>query len=181
MCGCVVRPATRISSGDGALNRQAFETCLAKVLAPELRLGNIGIMNNVSSHKGHECRCRIAAPAGRTVATRRDPEPQPRVVVGAARVRLAEGDAHAPNSDHDVSPCRSWSLFDVGVLAGASASARAGPVRPGPGNRPASPARSGAANKNGTDTASHSGSDRPAASCGITCRDQADDRLSPHR
>ena len=37
---------------DGPINRRAFETYLAKVLVPELRQGDIVIMDNLSSHKG---------------------------------------------------------------------------------------------------------------------------------
>ena len=37
---------------DGPINRHAFEIYVAKILAPELRLGDIVIMDNLSSHKG---------------------------------------------------------------------------------------------------------------------------------
>jgi transposase len=37
---------------DGPINRDAFETYLEKVLVPELRPGDIVIMDNLSSHKG---------------------------------------------------------------------------------------------------------------------------------
>lgn len=37
---------------DGAINRNAFETYVARVLVPELRPGDIVIMDNLSSHKG---------------------------------------------------------------------------------------------------------------------------------
>src|ERR1700733_14927530 len=37
---------------DGPVNRAAFETYVEKVLAPELRPGDIVIMDNLSSHKG---------------------------------------------------------------------------------------------------------------------------------
>lgn len=37
---------------DGPMNRDAFETYVAKVLAPELRPGDVVIMDNLSSHKG---------------------------------------------------------------------------------------------------------------------------------
>src|ERR671927_667021 len=37
---------------DGPINRDAFETYVAQVLAPELRAGDIVIMDNLSSHKG---------------------------------------------------------------------------------------------------------------------------------
>jgi transposase len=37
---------------DGPINRDAFETYIAKVLVPELRRGDVVIMDNLSSHKG---------------------------------------------------------------------------------------------------------------------------------
>ncbi len=37
---------------DGPINRAAFETYVAKVLVPELRRGDIVVMDNLSSHKG---------------------------------------------------------------------------------------------------------------------------------
>ncbi len=37
---------------DGPINRTAFETYVDKVLVPELRPGDIVIMDNLSSHKG---------------------------------------------------------------------------------------------------------------------------------
>ena len=37
---------------DGPINREAFETYVEKVLIPELRPGDIVIMDNLSSHKG---------------------------------------------------------------------------------------------------------------------------------
>ncbi len=36
----------------GAIDRDAFETDLKQVLVPELRSGDIVIMDNLSSHKG---------------------------------------------------------------------------------------------------------------------------------
>lgn len=51
---------------DGAMNRPAFETYLAKVLAPELRPGDVVIMDNLSSHKGPRVRDLIEA-AGATL------------------------------------------------------------------------------------------------------------------
>ena len=41
---------------DGAMNRHAFETYVAKVLVPELRPGDVVIMDNLSSHKGPRVR-----------------------------------------------------------------------------------------------------------------------------
>ena len=37
---------------DGSINRDAFETYVAQVLVPELRAGDIVVMDNLSSHKG---------------------------------------------------------------------------------------------------------------------------------
>ena len=46
---------------DGPINRVAFETYVEKVLAPELRPGDIVIMDNLSSHKGPGVREMIEA------------------------------------------------------------------------------------------------------------------------
>ena len=46
---------------DGPINREAFETYIAKVLVPELRRGDIVIMDNLSSHKGPRVREMIEA------------------------------------------------------------------------------------------------------------------------
>jgi transposase len=46
---------------DGPINRHAFETYVAKVLMPELRPGDIVIMDNLSSHKGPRVRELIEA------------------------------------------------------------------------------------------------------------------------
>ena len=45
----------------GAINRDAFETCVEKVLVPELRPGDIVIMDNLSSHKGPRTRASVEA------------------------------------------------------------------------------------------------------------------------
>jgi hypothetical protein len=37
---------------DGPINRDAFETYIEKVLVPELKPGDIVVMENLSSHKG---------------------------------------------------------------------------------------------------------------------------------
>ncbi len=37
---------------DGPINCDAFETYVARVLVPELRPGDIVVMDNLSSHKG---------------------------------------------------------------------------------------------------------------------------------
>lgn len=41
---------------DGPINRDAFETYVAQVLVPELRPGDIVVMDNLSSHKGPNVR-----------------------------------------------------------------------------------------------------------------------------
>ncbi len=41
---------------DGPINRDAFEAYVAKVLVPELRPGDVVIMDNLSSHKGPRVR-----------------------------------------------------------------------------------------------------------------------------
>jgi transposase len=41
---------------DGPINRDAFETYVAKVLVPELRPGHVVVMDNLSSHKGPRVR-----------------------------------------------------------------------------------------------------------------------------
>lgn len=46
---------------DGAINRHAFEVYVEKVLAAELRPGDIVIMDNLSSHKGPRVREMIEA------------------------------------------------------------------------------------------------------------------------
>lgn len=46
---------------DGPINRNAFETYVDKVLVPELRPGDIVVMDNLSSHKGPRVREMIEA------------------------------------------------------------------------------------------------------------------------
>ena len=46
---------------DGPINKNAFETYVAKVLVPELRPGDIVILDNLSSHKGPRVREMIEA------------------------------------------------------------------------------------------------------------------------
>jgi transposase len=41
---------------NGPINRIAFETYVAKVLVPELRPGDVVVMDNLSSHKGPRVR-----------------------------------------------------------------------------------------------------------------------------
>jgi len=46
---------------DGPINRIAFETYVASVLVPELRHGDVVVMDNLSSHKGPRVREMIEA------------------------------------------------------------------------------------------------------------------------
>ena len=41
---------------DGAMNRECFETCVEKVLAPTLKPGDIVVLDNLSSHKSEKAR-----------------------------------------------------------------------------------------------------------------------------
>ena len=41
---------------DGPINRHAFETYVARVLVPDLRPGDVVVMDNLSSHKGPRVR-----------------------------------------------------------------------------------------------------------------------------
>jgi transposase len=50
---------------DGPINRDAFETYVARVLVPELRPGDIVVMDNLSSHKGPRVRELIEAAGAR--------------------------------------------------------------------------------------------------------------------
>jgi len=49
----------------GAINRTVFEAYVDKVLVPELRPGDVVIMDNLSSHKGPEVRARIESAGAR--------------------------------------------------------------------------------------------------------------------
>ena len=46
---------------DGAINQDVFETYVARILAPELRPGDIVILDNLSSHRGPKVRALIEA------------------------------------------------------------------------------------------------------------------------
>ena len=46
---------------DGPINREAFETYVGRVLVPELRAGDVVVMDNLSSHKGPRVRKLIEA------------------------------------------------------------------------------------------------------------------------
>ena len=50
---------------DGPINRTAFETYVERVLIPELRRGDIVIMDNLSSHKGSRVREQIESAGAR--------------------------------------------------------------------------------------------------------------------
>jgi transposase len=49
----------------GPINRDAFEAYVERVLAPELRPGDIVVMDNLSSHKGPRVRAMIEAAGAR--------------------------------------------------------------------------------------------------------------------
>lgn len=72
---------------DGPINRDAFETYVAKVLVPELRPGDTIIMDNLSSHKGRRVRqmieaagadCAICHPTAPTSTQSKTPLPSSR-------------------------------------------------------------------------------------------------------
>ena len=46
---------------DGPINREAFEPWIERVLVPELRPGDIVVLDNLSSHKGTRARAMIEA------------------------------------------------------------------------------------------------------------------------
>lgn len=50
---------------DGAINRASFEAYVEKVLVPELRPGDVVVMDNLSSHKGPRTRALIEAAGAR--------------------------------------------------------------------------------------------------------------------
>jgi DDE superfamily endonuclease len=49
---------------EGATTKAVFETYVERVLAPELSVGQIVVMDNLSSHKGHRVRELIEARGG---------------------------------------------------------------------------------------------------------------------
>jgi len=59
---------------DGPINRRWFEAYTAQILVPELRLGDVVIMDNLSSHKSPATRAAIEA-AGRSSASCRPTAP----------------------------------------------------------------------------------------------------------
>ena len=50
---------------DGPINREAFETYVARVLVPDLRPDDVVVMDNLSSHKGPRVREMIEAAGAR--------------------------------------------------------------------------------------------------------------------
>lgn len=52
---------------DGPINGDAFETCVRRVLAPELKHGAVVVMDNLSSHKRPEVQALIEAAGGRVL------------------------------------------------------------------------------------------------------------------
>jgi transposase len=61
VAGLTTRGMTAPFVLDGPINAQAFETYVEKVLVPELRPGDIVIMDNLSSHKGPKVELMITA------------------------------------------------------------------------------------------------------------------------
>jgi transposase len=59
---------------DGRINRNAFKTYVGKVLVPELRKGDVVVMDNLSSHKAPRTRELIEA-AGASLSTCRPIRP----------------------------------------------------------------------------------------------------------
>lgn len=52
---------------DGPINGDAFETYVRRVLVPELKRGDVVVMDNLSSHKRPEVRALIEAAGGRVL------------------------------------------------------------------------------------------------------------------
>lgn len=52
---------------DGAVNRDVFEAFVERVLAPQLRPGDVVVMDNLSSHKGPRVRAMIEAAGAKAV------------------------------------------------------------------------------------------------------------------
>ena len=52
---------------DGPINGDAFETYVRRVLIPELKRGDVVVMDNLSSHKRPEVRALIEATGGRVL------------------------------------------------------------------------------------------------------------------
>ena len=50
---------------DGPINREAFEAYVGRVLVPELRAGDVVVMDHLSSHKGPSVRAMIEAAGAR--------------------------------------------------------------------------------------------------------------------
>ena len=50
---------------DGPINRDAFETYVACILVPELRPGDVAVMDNLSGHKGPRVEDMIQAAGAR--------------------------------------------------------------------------------------------------------------------
>ena len=46
---------------DGPINRDAFEACVEQILVPDLRPGDVVVMDNLSSHKGPRVRALFQA------------------------------------------------------------------------------------------------------------------------
>jgi len=98
---------------DGPINKDAFETYVAQVLMPELRPGDIVIMDNLSSHKGLRVREMIEAanaglltsrPAAPISTRSRTPSPSSRLI--SEKPLSAPSRASGPQSAASSTPSR---------------------------------------------------------------------------
>ena len=65
VAGLTLRGAIAPFALSGPTNRDAFETYVERVLVPELRSGDIVVMDNLSSHKGSKTQAPIEAAGAR--------------------------------------------------------------------------------------------------------------------
>jgi hypothetical protein len=75
---------------EGPINRDAFETYVAKALVPELRTGDIVVMDNLFSHKGPRVRQMIEETGAEL---RYLPPDKPRLQSHRERLRQTQGPA----------------------------------------------------------------------------------------
>ena len=74
----------------GAIDRDAFEAYLKEVLVPELRPGDVVVMDNLSSHKGPKARKTIEDAGAQLLFL---PPYSPRLQSHRTRLRKAQGQA----------------------------------------------------------------------------------------
>ena len=76
---------------DGPINRAAFETSVAKGLGPELRRGDVVVMDNLSSHKGPRVQEDRGSRREPALPSARQPRPEgPRQRLPSARDAFAK-------------------------------------------------------------------------------------------